>query len=239
MTADDEQIRALGERLLGSLGGDAPPRGAKEATLAALGLSSALAGPAVASGLTFAGIAKAGVTGALVGVLAMTGYTGVRHLTSSSRPEPARSASAPSGALLVRPTPAVPLPEPAALAKKQLEPRASAPLPPRATARAAEELAPEPSPVLLPPSSLQAETAALDRVRAALNSGQASMGLAELGRYEAAFPRGMLRPESVVLKVEALVMAGDRARARELALAFIAAHPESPHTGRLRSLVGL
>jgi outer membrane protein assembly factor BamD (BamD/ComL family) len=88
------------------------------------------------------------------------------------------------------------------------------------------------------PSSLPAETAALDRARAALNLGQASVGLAELARYEAAFPRGMLRPESMVLKVEALVMAGDRARARELALAFIAAHPQSPHTGRLRSLVG-
>jgi hypothetical protein len=77
------------------------------------------------------------------------------------------------------------------------------------------------------------------RARAALHLGDLARGLAELERYDREFSGGILRPEASMLRIEALVQAGDLARARQLAEIFIATYPPSPHVARIRKLVGL
>ena len=64
---------------------------------------------------------------------------------------------------------------------------------------------------------LAAEVAAIDRTRSLLRSGRAAAALAELERYEVATPTRELGIEAAVLRVEALVGAGRRAEAAELA----------------------
>ena len=101
---------------------------------------------------------------------------------------------------------------------------------------------PEPAVTTAPdipsPSSLVAETAHLDRAREALAGGDWATCLQRVTHYEATFPKGVLRPEATLLRIEALVRAGDRVTARRLARAFAEAHPSSPHLDRLDSLLG-
>ena len=86
-------------------------------------------------------------------------------------------------------------------------------------------------------SSLRAETSKLDRARSAIAAGNPRTGLAELDRYDAAFPHGALAPEAALLRIKALVSLGDLAHARELARAFATAHPRAPNLEQLRSLL--
>lgn len=88
------------------------------------------------------------------------------------------------------------------------------------------------------PASLAAETRALDAVRRTLAGGQASLALAELASYERTFPSGALRPEASVLKVRALLAAGDRAGADALGKRIIAAAPDSEHADAVRAALG-
>jgi outer membrane protein assembly factor BamD (BamD/ComL family) len=82
------------------------------------------------------------------------------------------------------------------------------------------------------------EISAVDTARTALRAGDAAGALAELDRYEGKFGRsGSLAPEAAVLRIEALLVRGDRARAKALADAFLAAHPKSPLAARVRALV--
>jgi outer membrane protein assembly factor BamD (BamD/ComL family) len=84
---------------------------------------------------------------------------------------------------------------------------------------------------------LREETRELDRARAAIVAGDAGAGLVALDRYAAAFPRGALAEEATLLRIKALVMRGDRARARALARSFMAARPRDPHIEELRLLL--
>ena len=45
-------------------------------------------------------------------------------------------------------------------------------------------------------------------------------------------------PEATVLRVEALVRAGDRSAAARVGNAFLAGNPQSPYATRIRSLLG-
>jgi outer membrane protein assembly factor BamD (BamD/ComL family) len=86
-------------------------------------------------------------------------------------------------------------------------------------------------------SSLREETVQLDRARSAIVAGDAGAGLVALDRYAAAFPRGALAQEAALLRIRALVMSGDRSRARALARSFMAARPQDPNIEELRSLL--
>jgi hypothetical protein len=89
-----------------------------------------------------------------------------------------------------------------------------------------------------PRATLTEEIALLDRAREAVARGSASSALAALDEHDRTFPGAALGPEATVLRVEALSLRGDRPAAVRLGRAFLAAHPESPHASRLRSLLG-
>jgi hypothetical protein len=84
---------------------------------------------------------------------------------------------------------------------------------------------------------LTEESALLTRARAALRTGDAAGAERMLQRMGAEFPRGVLEQERQVLSIEVLAARGDTAAAKARAREFTRAHPTSPHTARLRSLL--
>lgn len=86
--------------------------------------------------------------------------------------------------------------------------------------------------------SIAREIRALDRVRALLARGDGRRALAELDRYRVEAPRGALGQEATLLRIEALVAAGDKQGARRLAQRFLSEHPGTPHATRVRALTG-
>src|SRR5262249_26953315 len=86
-------------------------------------------------------------------------------------------------------------------------------------------------------ASLEPEMAAIDHARAALASGDAPRCLRELEAYHRDFPRGVLGQEALVLRIAALVLAGDRAKARSLAGPFLRAHPNGPYARRIHAVL--
>ncbi len=84
---------------------------------------------------------------------------------------------------------------------------------------------------------LTAEMTALNRAQQALEAGRGSDALAEVSRYQAAFPSGSLLPEARVIEIEALIRTGQRARATALARSFLTNWPSSPHCARIHSLL--
>ncbi|MBN2197096.1 MAG: hypothetical protein JW751_30100 [Polyangiaceae bacterium] len=90
---------------------------------------------------------------------------------------------------------------------------------------------------LVMPSTLDAEVAALHGVRRALDQGSPGVALQQLDRYGRTFPRGGLAFEAAVLRVQALVLQGDRAGAELLARSLLARSPDGPHARRIRTLL--
>lgn len=86
--------------------------------------------------------------------------------------------------------------------------------------------------------SLAKELSLIDSARAALLRGEPSVALRTLNAYRAQFPRGALRAEATVQRVEALIATGDRASAATIGNAFLKRHPESPYSRRIASLLG-
>lgn len=85
---------------------------------------------------------------------------------------------------------------------------------------------------------LTRELQALDVARLAIRGGNPARGLALLSEYTAAFPRGVLTQEAVLLRIEALLASGRRDEARQSAQALLTASPATPHRARLETLVG-
>jgi hypothetical protein len=85
--------------------------------------------------------------------------------------------------------------------------------------------------------TLAEEIAAFDRARGALEGGQADRALSLIDDYETRFPNGTFGQEAEVLRVKALVHAGDRAGASRAGQRFLAAHPTSPHAARVRAIL--
>jgi TolA-binding protein len=90
----------------------------------------------------------------------------------------------------------------------------------------------------VPPTSLAQEMRVLDAARRVLASGDPQSALATLIEYEREFPNGALRPEASVLKVRALLAAGDRAGAEALARRIIERAPQSEHADAVRAALG-
>jgi hypothetical protein len=85
--------------------------------------------------------------------------------------------------------------------------------------------------------SIAEETAMLDRARRALASGNAAAALTELESYDQRARARALSTEAAVLRIEALLQAGQRASAVALAQRLLALQPNGPHANRLRSIV--
>jgi hypothetical protein len=86
--------------------------------------------------------------------------------------------------------------------------------------------------------SIAREVESLDAARTRLHLGDARGALSALDQYDADAPRGALSQEATLLRIQALVKAGDPAAARRLGLRFLAAHPGTPHAERVRALIG-
>ncbi|HEX3855657.1 MAG TPA: tetratricopeptide repeat protein, partial [Polyangiaceae bacterium] len=80
---------------------------------------------------------------------------------------------------------------------------------------------------------LSAESALITQARAQLRNGDANAAQQLLRTLHKKFPKGMLRQEREVLAIEVLAARGNADAARQRARAFIAAHPESPHSAQL------
>ena len=109
------------------------------------------------------------------------------------------------------------------------------------TAPKEAEPAPAPaSPSLAPRElvgSLRDETAKLQAVRQLVDASQADRALAALDQYDASYGKGMLAEEAAVLRVEALLLAGNRTEARRSVELFERRHPTSSYLPRVRALV--
>jgi len=84
---------------------------------------------------------------------------------------------------------------------------------------------------------LSREVSALELAHRALNDHNPESALHLLDRYRARFPEGVLASEETVLRVQALIATGNRARAQALADSYSVAHPDSPYSRRLEGLV--
>ena len=92
------------------------------------------------------------------------------------------------------------------------------------------------------PSALQSrlalEVTSLDIVRAELKANHGSMALALLAKHSRDFPHGHLAPEADLLRIQAHVINGDRARAARLAERFLNQYPSGWYSTRVRELLG-
>jgi hypothetical protein len=246
--------------LLDSMSADAPRAGAKRATLAALGLGTAAvatAGAASAVG-SIGGLAKLAAIGALCGFATGGAVIGARYALSPEQPSQV-VVGAPASALTVQKAGSdrSKAGEVSALTSEEGAPAARPDAPAIQAERELPELARhaerqtledgtakghapsvatfDSTPSLA--SSLREETMQLDRARALISALDPGAGLLALDRYATAFPRGALAPEAALLRIKALVMKGDRARARALARSFMTERPRDPHIEELRSLV--
>jgi len=146
-------------------------------------------------------------------------------LVATAVQSPAPIVVAPSNAVAVEDLPSVAVP--ARTASRGERP-----------ARAASST-PAPAVEVAPPSDdLSAETALLRAVRDDLRANRTASALQRLDDYDARFPRGLMREEASVERVEALVRAGDRASARALGQRMLVERPAGPFARKLRSLVG-
>jgi hypothetical protein len=91
--------------------------------------------------------------------------------------------------------------------------------------------------VELAPPSIAAETQLIERARHALLSHQPSDALRTLDEYAAERRTGVLAAEAEVLRVEALLQAGQKDRALALAARALLNAPNGPHALRLREIV--
>jgi len=143
--------------------------------------------------------------------------------TSAKAETPPRAARAPA------PVREVPLPhetgEPRVVEEPLVPPPASSPRP------ADVSMAVEAEPL----AALARETTLIDAARRALARGDAHAALATLAGYEREFSQGALEPEASVLKVRALLGAGDRAGAEALGRRIVAQAPRSEHARAVRT----
>jgi len=225
----------LEKELLRSWEGERPAEGARGQTLAALGLAGAAAGgAAVAAGGSLA--PKAAGAGWLAVAKWVTLGVAALGLTvaglSALRPDRQAEVSAPSN-----PAPAIVehlTPAPTAASTAPVETSEARPMAPVATAARAP-LARTTRPAS---DSLSEQIAELDRARAALDGGSPERALRLVDAYEASYPSGALVQEAELLRVEALVRAGNQPDAERAGKRFLAAYPKSPHAARVRALLG-
>lgn len=225
----DKRATASEKRLLQSWAGEQPSAGAREETLAMLGIGTASLG---AAGTSLAPKAVTlwttlAVTKWLVGALAAITVAGALCFRGSSGP----AVMPPRPPVADQTQRTLPL---SALALPSLA-KATAPAvapPPSNTERARSPRASVPQ-----EGALTQQIAILDHARATLAAGD-PIGAGELlNEYGVRFPNGSFVEEAEVLRIEGLLREGDRAAANRIGTRFLSAHPTSAHATRVRTLV--
>jgi hypothetical protein len=240
------------------------PAATRAKTLAALGLAGSAALSAGAARGAWATIAaKVGGAKALVAIAALGAtvtvpavYYGVRSRTA---PALATGTASPGGARFSNVSAPSPVPS---QATSPLPPSVAVPDPVdtsrEASLHAANERVttargsrvaaanraraprndPQPVATSAPPSAsaseLTAEVTAIEAARARLAKGDAAASLALLDEYAAAFPEGHLRPEAMVLRIDALAKTGRSTEAKKIAQTFLQRYPKSVLAARVR-----
>ncbi len=238
------------KKLLGSWEAEQPSDDARSRVLAMVGLGVAAGGAAGAGTIAKVGATaggsiapKAGAIGAaalakwlVIGAVgaATAGATFVyaRHAQHAS-PAPAVTSQAVAGPMAAPPAATVTVRTgDVATAPATQEPaRATGTSPQRRTPGAERSTRPS-------DPALGEQVSAVDRARRALADGDAAGALRQLDDYESRFPRGALVEEAEVLRVESLLAQGDKSGAARVGGRFLAAHPDSPHAARVRTLPG-
>jgi hypothetical protein len=85
--------------------------------------------------------------------------------------------------------------------------------------------------------SITSELSLMQEAHRALAAGDTTKCLATLARYDREHPGGAFAQEVVITRIEALAKRGDRKSAKALADRFLASHPGSPYTARIKSLL--
>lgn len=88
-----------------------------------------------------------------------------------------------------------------------------------------------------PADSITLELSQIEAARGALRAGDPARSLRLLSEYSQQHPKGSLRTEATVLRIEALSAAGDHAAASRLGKQFLAQSPNGPYARRIRSLL--
>lgn len=239
---------SFGASLLRTARGDTPSSKARARAATALGVS--------AGALTATSAAAAHVTALKIvalSVVALGVTAGATHVLTQSDPPPPPTpvvATTPAPRGRVDEIPRVPtlaepsFAEPVTSSAEPISSSSAAPVasaPPVMVAASTERAAPAPivnaSPAPTPSSDLVREVRALDQAKSALNAGDAPTALTALDRYDHDFPQGALQTEAEVLRVDALLAAGNQPAAKRLASAILARDPASAHARHLRSIL--
>jgi TolA-binding protein len=235
----DEGADDLERTLLLSAKDDEVPDGAPERALTAIGVAAPLIahGASGAAGGAAAAAGGAAIKGASAAGLVVVKWLGIGLLAGAVTGGALVAVSSRHAAADRSPATHV-----AFTFQKQSAPAQPAPLvpPPPETAESAapavEQAAPSASTQNAAPDVSQ-ELALLDRARKALGAGDAHGALAALAEHARRFPHGELGLEAELLHVEALLASGDGEQAASRARAFLTAHPDSPYTARVRTLL--
>ena len=229
-------------RLLSAGDRDEPSPRTIRKVLVAVGVASSVTGTA--------GTASAGTVGTLivikwltVGVIAGASLA----LAGGEIADRARAGKAPSSRQASSPSVSLPSAQaavPAPALPSALVAESTPPSPPAGargiatTTAPAVETPPTASAPVKPPGTLSEEAAAIEQAGSAVRHQDGASALRALDEYQARFPRGRLYPEATALRVQALLLVGQRDAARETAARFLRSYPESPSAKRLRTLVG-
>jgi hypothetical protein len=188
-------------------------------TLSALGLASAGLGASALAWLS----AKSWASKIFLGLSTVTLVAGLPvGYVLLTRSSPAPQPTAPLTRAMPAPAPAAPAAP--ALAVAAPPPAVETPATPPSPAR----------PASMTSSALRAEVAALDAVRSTLANDDPAGALSFLAAYFRTFPRGRLRYEAEVLRIDALAKAGRPDTARRHAQEFLKRHPNSVLAARVR-----
>jgi len=151
-------------------------------------------------------------------------------IAAPSSPPPPPMEAAPPIELATSAPSSTPLP-----ATLRAEPTA-APATPPVPARA-KEARPSAAQPTLDQASLRDEVERLDGARSALAGGQVVAVLAQVEAYDRAFPRGALAEEAELLRIEAMIQAGQPSAALVRVERLLARDGYGPHARRLRALL--
>jgi len=199
-----------------------PAQRAAVVSAVGVGVATTAAGAAGAAGLTtkLVGLALLASVGAGVALLQ----------AGAGKPAVAPATTAPVVATSAATVVAAPPPSATPSATPSEPVDAPSEAEPRVAAKAAK-------PAPASSSSLSRELQVLKQAHDALARDNPNGALSALDDYHARFPQGALGAEETVIRVQALLARGDRARAAAVAHQFSAAHPESLYARRVERLV--
>ncbi len=203
--------------------------------IAAAGSVTLVATEAAGGGLwasAFGAVIKGAATFAAVASLGAGGYLALRPAQRVPAPVEAPSASMPATA--AQPEARAIVTPPVVAAPPKATPR---PMRSKTAARTAERPAPVVATPVVESSSLAEETHLLREADRAVRAGDGERAMALLNDHAARFPDGNLAPERAAERLVVLCLDG-KADA-SAAVRFMAAHPGSPLTARVKQACGV